>query len=170
MSLAVKESRMRSQGAAAPSVAMTSGDPGLLGGLIGGVTGFLTGGPGGALTGAVAGFKGNKRRAGPTGINLPGFGPPGVGIGGRVTPRFSIGETAPAAPAGAIPSGYRLNKSDYFLKDGTFVPKGTRLVKIRRRNALNPKALKAAMSRLTMAKKSASELGRVTIRKKKTCG
>lgn len=46
-----------------------------------------------------------------------------------------------------VPRGYRLNKSDYFLKDGTFVPAGTRFVKVRSRNPANAKALRRALSR-----------------------
>jgi hypothetical protein len=49
--------------------------------------------------------------------------------------------TMDANGAGPAPSGFHWNKSDYFLKDGTFVPKGTKIVKNRRRNSLNPRAL-----------------------------
>lgn len=64
------------------------------------------------------------------------------------------------------PSGYHVNKSSYWLKDGTFIPKGTRWVRNRRRNPLNPRALDRAMGRIGSAKKAASKLGRITIRKK----
>jgi hypothetical protein len=65
-----------------------------------------------------------------------------VNGGGGVTP------SGPSAAAGACPSGYRPNKSDYFLKDGTFVAKGTRCVRIRRRDLGNTKALRRADSRV----------------------
>lgn len=48
----------------------------------------------------------------------------------------------------ACPPGFRANKSDYWLKNGTYVPKGTRCVRIRRRNPLNPRALDRATSRV----------------------
>ena len=170
MSLQVKNARMSSQGTG--RYTGQKGDPGLLGGILGGIGGFLTGGPAGAVAGAIGGYRGGGSPGpslAPQGrppINLPGFGPPGMGVGGRTTNRISIGEQAPAQ---GIPSGYRLNKSDYFLKDGTFVPKGTKLVKIRRRNAMNPKALSRAMSRISMAKNAAKKLSRVTIRKPASC-
>lgn len=48
--------------------------------------------------------------------------------------------------------GYHLNKSSYFLLDGTYVPKGSRLVKNRRRNPLNPRALRNAIGRIDAGK------------------
>lgn len=99
--------------------------------------------------------------AGPGGsrINLPFFGAPGAGI--------SIGERASFEPGATVacPAGYRPNKSSYFLKSGEFVPKGTRCVKVRRRNPLNPRAADRAISRITSAKKAAAKLNRITVRK-----
>lgn len=46
-----------------------------------------------------------------------------------------------------IPKGYRLNKSSYWTKSEGFVPEGTKLVKIRRRNFANGRALRRAISR-----------------------
>lgn len=66
----------------------------------------------------------------------------------------------------ACPKGYRPNKTSYHLKDGTYVEKGTKCVKTRRRNPLNPRANSRAMSRLNSAKNAAKDLNRVTIRKK----
>lgn len=43
--------------------------------------------------------------------------------------------------------GYRPNKSSYFLRDGTFVPAGSKWVKARRRNPANARALRRALSR-----------------------
>lgn len=99
-----------------------------------------------------------------TGIHLPG-GAPGVGI--QIGPR-TLG-LFPSAGEGGPPRGYRLNKSDYFLRDGTFVPKGTRYVRARRRNPLNPRALDRAMSRMVSAKKASEKIGRISIRKAKSC-
>lgn len=101
------------------------------------------------------------------GINPPFGGPPGVGVTFR--PRSPVGllpaTTGTAAvPVNAPPKGYRLNKSSYWLKSGEFVPAGTRYVKIRRRNPLNPRAASRAMSRLSSAKRAVKDLNRVTIR------
>lgn len=49
------------------------------------------------------------------------------------------------------PSGKRPNKSDYFLKDGTFIRKGTKCVPYRRKNPLNPRAWNKAYRRLKSA-------------------
>ena len=67
----------------------------------------------------------------------------------------------------ACPKGYRPNKTSYFLKDGTRIEKGTKCVKNRRRNSLNPKAASRAMARLEGAKRAAKDLNRVTIRPRK---
>lgn len=105
-------------------------------------------------------------QVGPVGINLPYAGPPGVGI---TVAGQHLGIT-PANGNGAIPAGYRPNKSSYFLRDGTFVEKGSRYVKARRRNPLNPRAADRAISRLESAKKATQRLSRISIRKKKCCG
>jgi hypothetical protein len=53
--------------------------------------------------------------------------------------------------AGA-PKGFHLNKADYFLRDGTFVPKGSKWVRNRSRNPLNPRALQRAVARVDAGK------------------
>jgi hypothetical protein len=58
----------------------------------------------------------------------------------------------------ACPGGMHPNKSDYFLKDGTFVPAGTKCVKNRRRNPMNPRALDRAIGRMNGAKRLQSKL------------
>ena len=136
----------------------------LLGRLARGVVGTLTGGPAVGVAAALAPTGGRSRRShsfmppaapvrppirvGPVGIN-----PSAALPGGR--PLFT-----PAAPVAAPPSvngagapaGYHLNKSSYFLKDGTYVEKGTRYVRNRRRNPMNPRALKRAVARIDAAK------------------
>lgn len=72
-----------------------------------------------------------------------------------------------AGPGLACPSGFRPNKSDYFLKSGAFVAEGTRCVRVRRRNPLNVRAADRAIGRLESAKKAASRLNRITVRPKK---
>ena len=78
-------------------------------------------------------------------VSLPGGAILDVGSlapGGK--PAFISGSAA----GQVIPRGYRLNKSSYFLKDGTFVPEGTRLVKVRRRNFANGRALRRSIGRV----------------------
>jgi len=53
-----------------------------------------------------------------------------------------------SAAGQVIPRGYRLNKSSYFLKSGQFIPEGTRLVKVRRRNFANGRALRRSIGRV----------------------
>jgi hypothetical protein len=107
---------------------------------------------------------------GPGGSRYPVM--PRPGIGGAIERALPGGKTGyeVAIPAGnKAPGGYHWNKSDYFLRDGTFVPAGTKLVKNRRRNPLNPKAASRAISRLESAKRAVKDLGRVSIRKRTTC-
>jgi len=99
-------------------------------------------------------------------------GPPKPGIRAAAERLFPGGETGRfeiVAEQGmklACAPGHRANKSDYFLKDGTFIQKGTKCVKNRRRNDLNPRALDRAMGRIVGAKKKEAKLKRITIRKK----
>ncbi len=64
------------------------------------------------------------------------------------------------------PAGYHVNKSDYFLKDGTFIPAGSRWVKNRRRNPLNPRAASRAVGRIESLKKATARFSNITIKKK----
>jgi hypothetical protein len=66
-------------------------------------------------------------------------------------------------------AGYHWNKAGYFLKSGQWVGKGTREVKNRRRNPLNPRALDRSISRITSAKRASKKLGRISIRKAAAC-
>lgn len=162
---------------------MNGPQPALLGGLLGGIGRGVRGAVGGIIREFTG--RGDAPTAGPGGvpiptpqqapytppiqINPPFAGPPGVGV--NVTPRFPIGlmPSSPQMPttmgADGAPKGYRLNKTSYFLRDGTFVPKGTKWVRVRRRNPLNPRALSRSISRISSAKKAANKLGRITIRK-----
>lgn len=67
------------------------------------------------------------------------------------------------------PRGFHLNKSSYFLRDGTFIERGTKLVRNRRRNASNGRANDHAIRRLdgaqTQAKKVLKSTGWRTISK-----
>lgn len=83
---------------------------------------------------------------------------------GRETQTF-VPSNGAGAPGVGCPSGYRPNKTSYFLKSGQYVPAGTRCVKVRRRNPLNPRALSRAISRVEQAKRAAKRTNRITIRK-----
>jgi len=126
-------------------------------GLVSMVTGL-----GGSLLGRL-----KRRFAGPAiasaaGVIAAGRIAPGHGVPRLPVPlpggaRLDVGSLLPGGkpafiPGGrgidVIPRGYRLNKSSYFLKDGTFVPEGTRLVKVRRRNFANGRALRRSIGRV----------------------
>lgn len=69
-----------------------------------------------------------------------------ISLPGNIRSLFpSLSEVGPAA--GTCPKGFKLNKSDYFLKDGTFVPAGSRCVRFRSMNPLNHRALRRGLSR-----------------------
>lgn len=175
MSLAVKAARAGSQGTYRGTV-QQGGLGGFLKGVAKGAAGFLVGGPAGAAAAVLPDIVG-RGGAPPTTPGLvapppqtaPVVRTPGIlGAAQRFLPGGRTGYQVQVPANGmGCPSGYRPNKTEYFLKDGTFVAKGSRCVKIRRRNPLNPRAADRAMSRLQSAKKAAQKLNRVTIRKKK---
>lgn len=157
-----------------------TGDPGLFGDIWGGIKG--------AVGGAVRGFAGIGRQPpiptrGPGGV-FPqmaqngggGWGLPKIELPGpyHIDPMFGGARGAGVfrdAPSqnGACPTsagGYHLNKSDYFLKSGEFVPKESRWVKNRKRNPANARATSRAISRVVGAKRYAKSLSRVSVRKK----
>lgn len=73
---------------------------------------------------------------------------PVPGVRGAAQRFFPGGETGFECPPGAAcPKGMRLNKSAYFLRDGTFVAPATRCVKSRRINAGNGRAVRRAIQR-----------------------
>jgi len=119
--------------------------------------------------------RGGTPRAAPGGIRLQGpaplgpFGMPGApfmaGPGTGVVPFQPA--ALPACPANGSMSGYHLNKSDYFLRSGEFVPAGSRYVKNRKRNPANARATSRAISRVVGAKRYAKSLSRISIRDKK---
>ena len=92
---------------------------------------------------------------------------PTPGLIGKVQRFLPAGETGyeDAPPIGA-PSGYHVNKSDYFLKDGTFIPAGSRWVRNRHRNPLNPRAASKAIGRIESLKRATKRFSRITIRSK----
>ena len=162
MSLVIKAARAASQGTI-PS--MDRGDPGLFGGLFGALKGFATGGPAAALSQGIRGLRGRTSRVptGPIGlaprgtvqVNAPGF----LSRLQRTVPGGATGLMAVACP-----SGFHPNKSSYFLTDGSHVEEGSRCVKNRRRNPLNPRALSRSIGRIKGAKRASKVLSSITIR------
>lgn len=88
----------------------------------------------------------------------PAFTQPGAGL---LIPEIATGIAVGAAPivgaalaqravggANGCQSGFHLNRSSYFLMDGSFVPEGSRCVKNRRRNQYNRAAASKAAARL----------------------
>jgi hypothetical protein len=148
------------------------GDPGL-GGFLKGVAktaiGFVTGGPQGAATAAISSLRGRGAVTPAIAPRSPGFAGPQLpvpvmrqpGFGGalaRAIPGGSTGLVVQGSPQLGCPSGYHPNKSAYFLRDGTFVPAGSRCVKNRRRDPLNPKALRRSIERVNAGKVWQSKL------------
>lgn len=157
MSLAIKSARMRTQGRIGPA---GRGDPGLFG-FLGKVArkavSFIPGvGPIASEVMGLAGIGRDKPQALPmqlraaTGIPTPRPAPGFVAAGQRLLPG---GETGMETVSVACPSGYHANKADYWLKDGSYVGKGTRCVKNRRRNPMNPRAMSRAISRIDSGKR-----------------
>ncbi len=189
MSLAIKASKARA-GNVTTSIGATAlrkvnqGDPGLFG-FLGKAAGFL----GSAITGGVAGAVGSiagaiaqqtNPPAGPGAVSFPStpgiFGNPFQAQENGVTiiDRLRVAGTAlvpggvePFGNGGGCATGFHPNKSDYFLKDGTFIQKGTVCVKNRRRNPLNPRAASRAIGRIEAAKKATSRLDRISIKCKR---
>lgn len=158
-----------------------AGDPGIFGSIgrfLGGAVSsipFVGGIAGGALTGLANAIDPVKT---PPIAAMPGVGIQGLptfqqapqkvpGVAGLLQRGIPGGETGYTCPAGKPPSGYHVNKSSYWLMDGTFVPEGTKWVKNRRRNPANSRATNRAISRVASAKKHAQTLSRITIRAKK---
>lgn len=150
---------------------------GSIGRALGGATvGFLTGGPAGAVLGAAGGLVGQSQAGTPASNAALLGGPqrlaygstPGLGMPSSYPPQYPpppglphvpgpVGPVGYPMPTGrpqlppmtgmGCPSGYRLNKSSYFLRNGTFVPARSKCVRYRTRNNLNQRALRRAISR-----------------------
>ena len=103
--------------------------------LPGGFSGVNVGGPYGITAGRTTG---------------PGITPAAPA---RPTPLLPSGSTAQYAPKACGLSGYHYNKTTYHTAGGT-VPRGTKCVKNRKRNPLNPRALSRAMSRVASAQRA----------------
>jgi len=78
------------------------------------------------------------------------LGPVGTAVAVAAAPRVVSAVADRFLPAGAgeiQPAGTHLNKSSYFLRDGTFVPARSRYVRNRTRNNANGRALRRAIGR-----------------------
>ena len=96
---------------------------------------------------------------GPMPYQTPGI----AGAAQRFFPGGATGFQAPP-PTGSM-GGYHLNKTGYWLKDGTYIAPGTKWVKNRRRNPGNMKALSRSLGRIKSAKRMTKALSAVSIRK-----
>lgn len=102
-------------------------------------------------------------------VNPLGMGAPGAGV---QVPAPRAPAQPPAAPAPApgqqigCPSGFHPNKQGYFTQSEGWIPKGTKCVKNRRRNALNPKAAKRSLSRIRSLKKAMDQFKGIRIPEK----
>ena len=163
---------------------LAAGGPigGILGGIgaLGGAGGQTTGGPAGTgtkFTGIPAAGDcfdrfGNRVPCPEQTTTTTDVGPFGGLFGGTTTTTEVItgmGGGAAGLPSVACPKGFRPNKSSYTLRDGTFVPRGSKCVRNRRLNPMNGAANRRAISRIKSAKRMQKELSRITIRKK-SCG
>ena len=155
MSQAIKQSRAGSQGGVPIGRNVTQGDPGIFGFVRGAIrTGIslVTGGPVAAARTARSEL---FPRSQPASIVGPSQ------FAGR-PPSSSGGFSVPAlVGAGQLLKGYHMNSSSYFLRDGTFIPRGTRAVKNRRRNPANARATSRAISRINGAKRMQSTLAQI---------
>lgn len=161
MSLSVKAARVAGQGGISRRQTVRGG--GLLSSIgnlakkaVGVVAATVTGGPLAGASTALRAVTGSPSRPAMGFANVPA--PQQVPTPGIVG---SIQRLVPGGATGLMscPAGYRPNKSSYFLKDGSYVEKGSTCVRIRRRNPFNPRALDRAMSRLESAGRGAKRLG-----------
>lgn len=166
MSLAIKQARFASQGGRSGNVQAGGIFGSIFGGIKKGISAALGTvpviGPAIAIGTTIA-----KRRGG-AGAPAPPR-PPPLTFGGP-------GPIAPSAAAVGVvgttiacPSGFHANKSSYFTLAG-HVPKGSRCVRNRRRNPMNPRALDRAISRVDSGKRLQSKLASITTAKYTAAG
>jgi hypothetical protein len=62
----------------------------------------------------------------------------------------------------ACETGFRPNKTSYWLKDGTHVEAGSRCVRRRQRNPLNPKAMSRAIGRIDGGKRFQNRMSQIS--------
>lgn len=116
------------------------------------------------------------------GLQLPGGGAIGFGAGAPDVGinAGSVGGAGYYGPGTAValrPKAGHLNKTAYFLKDGTYVPAGSKMVPNRRMNPLNPHSLSKSIRRVAgfahATKSIRSQIGKVATQvapRKHSCG
>lgn len=116
------------------------------------------------------------------GLQLPGggaigFGPGAPDVGINAGAIGGAGYYGPGTALVVRPKAGHLNKSSYFLKDGTFVPAGSKMVANRRMNPLNPHSLSKSIRRVAgfahATKSIRSQIGKVATQvapKRHSCG
>ena len=164
-----------------------AGDPGWLSSIWKGIKkvapailGGIIGGPAGAALGAGLGGGGGKPQmpmripgtvggaiSFPGGVSVQGAWQPGTAVTRYKYPRAVQGQPPPVAPgyagpgAGAVPSGY------HYAKDGS-----GRIVRNRRMNVANPRALRRSMRRVQgfekLAKRTIQFTRRVKMKKRRS--
>jgi len=132
-------------------------------GTVGTVAPFVPGGP--FIMGP--GFPGGPPIPG-SGVQVGGgfkLGPIQIG-GGAAVGTFPAGGQPAGPPGMQCGGGTHLNRGRYALKGGQVVQPGSRCVKNRRMNPLNPDALSRSMRRLVSFKRATKIAARISIRKK----
>lgn len=79
-----------------------------------------------------------------------------------IAPQDRFQNGCPPDPAVCAPRGFHVNKSSYFLSDGTFIAKGSRFVRNRRLNNANGRAQDKAIVRLEKGQDHAKKLLKAT--------
>lgn len=86
----------------------------------------------------------------------------GQGTGGEFFIESGNGKCPTDEPRACPPRGFHVNKSSYFLTDGTFVEAGSRFVRNRRLNNANGRAQDKAIVRLEKGQDHAKKLLKAT--------
>jgi hypothetical protein len=87
---------------------------------------------------------------------------PGGATGTMSAPASAFGPAIFGSNGLACESGFRPNKTSYFLKDGSFIEAGTRCVKRRQRNPMNPRALSRAIGRIDAGKRFQNRMSQIS--------
>jgi hypothetical protein len=123
-----------------------------------GLTGF--GGAGAALGAAVSGSRGRPSMGPPHHVVVarPGI----VGAAQRFFPGGQTGLMVQNGSGLACATGFRPNKTSYWLKDGTHVEAGSRCVRRRQMNPLNPRAMSRSFRRIDGGKRFQNKMSEVS--------
>jgi len=79
-----------------------------------------------------------------------------------IAPQDRFQNGCPPDPGVCAPRGFHVNKSSYFLSDGTFIAKGSRFVRNRRLNNANGRAQDKSIVRLEKGQDHAKKLLKAT--------